>query len=62
MRNGYRTLYKTMRNGELFCVLLAEVEEDRLFVRRVDFQEWERTGAMAQWKSHTHLTRTTLQN
>ena len=42
MRNGYRILYKTMRNGELFCVLLAEVEEDRRFVRRVDFQEWER--------------------
>ena len=42
MRNGYRTLYKTMRNGELFCVLLAVVEEERLFIRRVDFQEWER--------------------
>lgn len=31
-----------MRNGELFCILLAEVKEDRLFIRRVDFQEWER--------------------
>lgn len=31
-----------MRNGELFCVLFAEVQEDCLFIRRVDFQEWER--------------------
>lgn len=42
MRNGYRTLYKTMRNGELFGVLFAVVEEEQLFIRRVDFQEWER--------------------
>lgn len=42
MKNGHRTLYKTMRNGELFCVLLAVVEEEQLSIRRVDFQEWER--------------------
>lgn len=42
MRNGYRTLYKTtMWNGELFCVVLAIVDEERLFIRRIDFQEWE---------------------
>ena len=42
MKNGYRTLYKTtMWNGELFCVVLAIVDEERLFIRRIDFQEWE---------------------
>ncbi len=41
MRNGYRTLYKTMRDGELFCVLFAIVEDMKFIIRRVDFQEWE---------------------
>lgn len=41
MRNEYRTLYKTMRDGELFCVLIVIVEDMKLTIRRVDFQEWE---------------------
>lgn len=41
MRNGYRTLYKTMRDGELFSVLIAVVEDMKLTIHRVDFQEWE---------------------
>lgn len=41
MKNRYGTLYKTMRDGELFCVLLAIVEDMKLTIRRVDFQEWE---------------------
>lgn len=41
MKNGYRTLYKSIRNGELFCVLIVIVEDMKLTIRRVDFQEWE---------------------
>lgn len=40
MRNGYRTLYKVMRDGELFCVLFSIVEDMKFIIRRVDFQEW----------------------
>lgn len=41
MKNGHRTLYKSIRNGELFCVLIAIVEDMKLTVHRVDFREWE---------------------
>lgn len=30
-----------MRKGKLFCTLVAVTEEDRLYISRVDFQEWE---------------------
>ena len=42
MRNGYRALCKTIPNVKLFCMTLAEMEEDLLFVRRVDRHAWER--------------------
>lgn len=41
MKNGYRTLYKSIRNGELFCVLIVIIEDMKLTIRRVDFQERE---------------------
>ena len=37
MRNGYRALYKTMRDGELFCVWLAMIEYMKFIIHRVDF-------------------------
>ena len=39
-----------MHKGKLFCELVAVIEEDRLYISREDFQEWEmnhRDGTVA---------------
>lgn len=41
MKNAHRILYKSVRNGTLFCVVIATVEDGRLTVHKVDFQEWD---------------------
>lgn len=41
MKNAHRILYKSVRNGALFCVVAATVEDERLAIHKVDFQEWE---------------------
>ena len=41
MKNAHRILYKSVRKGTLFCVVAAKVEDERLTIHKVDFQEWD---------------------
>ncbi len=52
MKNAHRILYKSVRKGALFCVVAATVEDERLTIHKVDFQEWDnnRRDGRDRWK------------
>lgn len=42
LKNCHRVVFKQMRDKKLWCILTLMVEDGKLILHRIDYEEWER--------------------